>query len=140
VRTDEDCYVHASAAAPERWEYVDGRAAALRSMLAAGTARTYSGHVHHQELFIIGAGERVASLSPRPGVAVPLGAGRRALVLAGSVGQPRDGNTAAAYALFDAGQSSVVFHRVPYDNLAAASRVREAGLPASLAYRLERGI
>jgi len=77
---------------------------------------------------------------PRPGVSIPVAAHRSWLVLAGSVGQPRDGTPAAAYALADLEAMRITFHRVPYDHDRAASKVRAAGLPEVLAYRLERGI
>jgi diadenosine tetraphosphatase ApaH/serine/threonine PP2A family protein phosphatase len=82
----------------------------------------------------------MVAFHPRPGVAIPVGAHRRWLALVGSVGQPRDGNPAAAYATFDTEARMLTFHRVPYDNRSAARKVREAGLPERLAYRLERGI
>ena len=78
------------------------------------------------------------SAEPRPGVAIPMSPRRAWLALVGSVGQPRDGNPAAAYALADLEAKSITFHRVPYDNHAAARKVRAAGLPEMLAYRLER--
>jgi len=140
IRAGDACYVHASAARPENWEYVDSPSAAERSVAAAGTAYTFSGHVHDQALFVSAAQERMIAFRPKPGVAIPVGTHRRWLALVGSVGQPRDGNPAAAYATFDAEAKSVTFHRVPYDNRTAARKVREAGLPEALAYRLERGI
>jgi predicted phosphodiesterase len=54
----------------------------------------------------------------------------------GSVGQPRDGDPAAAYALFDAEARTFVVHRVPYDVAAVVRRVRSAGYPDALATRL----
>lgn len=140
IRERDACYVHASAAHPGSWEYVDSPSAAQRSVAAAGTAYTFSGHVHEQALFVSAAGERMIAFRPKPGVPIPVGTHRRRLALVGSVGQPRDGNPAAAYATFDSEAKSVTFHRVPYDNRAAARKVREAGLPEGLAYRLERGI
>ncbi|HEY5293489.1 MAG TPA: hypothetical protein VIJ43_14370, partial [Burkholderiales bacterium] len=65
---------------------------------------------------------------------------RRWLALVGSVGQPRDRNPSAAYALFDTTREQIAFHRVPYDHLAAARKIRKSGLPASIAYRVEMGI
>jgi diadenosine tetraphosphatase ApaH/serine/threonine PP2A family protein phosphatase len=56
------------------------------------------------------------------------------------VGQPRDRNPAAAYTLFDRGRQEITFHRVAYDAAAAADKIRQCGLPASLAYRVELGI
>jgi len=57
----------------------------------------------------------------------------------GSVGQPRDGNRFAAYALFDAETRHFEVHRVPYDVGAVIRRVRRAGYPERLASRLLEG-
>lgn len=142
VREGPACFVHASAAAPDRWDYVDGPAAAMRSVAAAGSAFTFSGHVHQQRLYVTRDAGSMVAFSPRPGIAIPIPARRPSLAIAGSVGQSRDGNTAAAYALVDQEGESITFHRVPYDHLAAARKIRAASpaLPAVLAYRLERGI
>lgn len=139
VREANVCFVHASAVAPGRWEYVDSAGAAERSARAAGTAYTFSGHVHHQMLFGEDARGRMVGFEPRPGVVIPVRAQRAWLALVGSVGQPRDGNPAAAYAIADLESMSLTFHRVAYDNQAAARKIRAAGLPESLAYRVERG-
>ena len=61
------------------------------------------------------------------------------LAIVGSAGQPRDGNPAACYALVDLDAKAITFQRVAYDHFAAARKIRAAGLPAILAYRLERG-
>ena len=140
VREEGICFVHASAVAPERWDYVDSPAEAERSARAAAAPRTFSGHVHRQMLYISGAGDRMVAFEPTPGVPIPMRAHRTALALVGSVGQPRDGNSAAAYAIADFGARMLTFHRVPYDNHATAKKIRKAGLPEALAYRLERGI
>lgn len=57
----------------------------------------------------------------------------------GSVGQPRDGDPRAAYALYDSGQRTVFFRRVAYDTAAAGKAILDAGLPAFLASRLKEG-
>lgn len=62
-----------------------------------------------------------------------------ALLNPGSVGQPRDGNHAAAYALFDAATRHFEVHRVPYDVGSVIRRVRRAGYPERLATRLLEG-
>jgi predicted phosphodiesterase len=129
--------VHASAAHPDRWTYVEDPGAAARSMIAAATPYTFSGHVHDQWLYFRATEARVGSFRPVPGSPVRLGPHRQWLALVGSVGQPRDGDPAAAYALFDSVRTELVFHRVPYDHREAARRVRAAGLPEILARRLE---
>ena len=49
--TAPSCFVHASAAAPERWDYVDSPGAAMRCAEAAGRVYTFCGHVHDQMLY-----------------------------------------------------------------------------------------
>jgi len=61
------------------------------------------------------------------------------LINPGSVGQPRDGDSRAAFAVLDPSTSSIVLYRVPYDLNAAQARILEAGLPPSLAHRLGVG-
>ena len=57
----------------------------------------------------------------------------------GSVGQPRDGDPRAAWLELDTDEWTARFHRVPYDIDGAAEAIRSAGLPESLAERLEVG-
>lgn len=140
VREADCCFVHASAAAPAHWDYVDGPGEARRSVRAAGTPYTFCGHIHHQALFHEGASDRMVEFRPTPGTAIPVASHRRWLAIAGSVGQPRDGNPAAAYAIFDAERRTITFHRVGYDHVGAAQKIRDAGLPPALAYRMLRGI
>ncbi len=134
------CFVHASAASPERWDYIDGINAALKSIEAAQLPYTFSGHVHEQMLYFQSSVGKVGAYSPLQGSQISMHSNRRWHALVGSVGQPRDRNPSAAYALFDADREQITFHRVPYDHLAAARKIREAGLPASIAYRVEMGI
>jgi diadenosine tetraphosphatase ApaH/serine/threonine PP2A family protein phosphatase len=140
VREDNMCFVHASADAPAEWHYVDQASAARASIYAADSIYTFSGHVHDQALYFETAVGKVGAFRPVSGSAVPVGGHRRWLAIVGSVGQPRDRNPAAAYALFDTVEAQITFHRVPYDHLAAARRIRDAGLGEALAYRIEQGI
>jgi diadenosine tetraphosphatase ApaH/serine/threonine PP2A family protein phosphatase len=139
VRRDAICFVHASANGPADWTYVHDAAAAAHSMAASGATWVFSGHVHEQALYHLSRTGHALPFKPVPGVAIPVPAHRGWLAVAGSVGQPRDGNTAACYAIFDTGRATLTFHRVPYDWSAAAAKIRAAGLPEFLALRLERG-
>jgi diadenosine tetraphosphatase ApaH/serine/threonine PP2A family protein phosphatase len=65
--------------------------------------------------------------------------GTRHLINPGSVGQPRDADWRAAFALYNTDIERVTFHRVPYDIAAAQAAIREAGLPDRLASRLSTG-
>ena len=140
VREESLCLVHASADSPQRWRYIDSPAAALRSVQAARAPHTFCGHVHDQTLYFERANGQMGAFRPTPGTAIPVGAHRRWLGIVGSVGQPRDGNPAAAYVLFDTARAQLTFHRVPYDHVAAADKILAAGLPPALAYRVRRGI
>jgi diadenosine tetraphosphatase ApaH/serine/threonine PP2A family protein phosphatase len=61
------------------------------------------------------------------------------LVNPGSVGQPRDGDSRAAWMELDTEEWTARFHRVPYDIAAAAEAILAAGLPSQLAERLAGG-
>ncbi|GAC1423202.1 MAG: hypothetical protein NVSMB62_19520 [Acidobacteriaceae bacterium] len=65
--------------------------------------------------------------------------GTRQIINPGSVGQPRDSDWRASFAIFDSTASEVVFHRVPYDVTTAQGRILMAGLPERLAARLREG-
>lgn len=140
VREGEVCYVHASAAAPERWDYIDSPSSARRCADAAQVAYTFCGHVHDQVLYFEGAHGRMKEFRPVAGTPIPVQRHRRWVIIVGSAGQPRDRNPAAAYSLFDLARRQVTFCRVAYDAGAAADKIRKAGLPGSLAARVELGI
>ena len=135
----EVLFVHANAWAPKAWEYVASRADAVRSMQATDCRYTFCGHMHLPMLFHVSGTGKAGDFAPAVGVAIPLSEQRRWLAIPGSAGQPRDGNPAACYAIFDEAERSLVFHRVPYDHEGAAARIRAAGLPAPLAQRLIHG-
>jgi predicted phosphodiesterase len=61
------------------------------------------------------------------------------LVNPGSVGQPRDGDPRAAFAIFDSDAQIVTYWRVPYDFEATKRKILEAGLPPILGNRLKTG-
>ena len=79
---------------------------------------------------------KMSSFVPTSGVPVQLLAGRRWLAVLGSVGQPRDRNPAASFAMLDTETREITYCRVPYDVEAAAQRIRDNGLPLWLADRL----
>ncbi|HUN94047.1 MAG TPA: metallophosphoesterase family protein [Burkholderiaceae bacterium] len=130
-------FVHANGWAPQDFEYISGLLDAGRSMRATRARITFCGHVHDQVLYHMGIQQRVEQFAPVAGSPVPLSASRRWLAVAGSVGQPRDGNPAACYVTFDELNNLLTFWRVPYDHDGAAAKIRAAGLPESLARMLE---
>jgi diadenosine tetraphosphatase ApaH/serine/threonine PP2A family protein phosphatase len=135
--------VHASADAPQLWRYVYDQRMAAMSLDAASelpqVRYVFGGHVHFQSLYYRGADGALMKFEPTPEVAVPVPRHRHWLATIGSVGQPRDGNPKAMYALFDTERATLTFHRVDYDHHMAALAIRRAGLPEYFADRLELG-
>jgi diadenosine tetraphosphatase ApaH/serine/threonine PP2A family protein phosphatase len=132
-------FVHASAAAPEQWIYVSGLREAEESLRAGKANYIFGGHVHEQKLYYTGASGKPLPFHPVPGTPIPAAKHRQWLAIVGSAGQPRDGNNAACYALFDTERERLTFYRVPYDHGLTIRKIRAAGLPERLALRLERG-
>src|SRR5712691_5264421 len=132
-------YVHANAYAPGAWDYVTGLYAASKCLMATRAQATFCGHTHVPMLFHMSMTGKIASFEPVDRVEIPLTARRRWLAVIGSVGQPRDHNPAACYAILDAARGILTYIRVPYDVDTAARKIRDAGLPITLSYRLAEG-
>ena len=131
--------VHASADRPRAWHYITDAAAAEASFRATRSWLILAGHVHLPLLVSRGAtgiprAEPIGTGTPRP-----LSRDRRWLAVVGSVGQPRDGDPAAGYGIFDDADDTLTFLKVPYDAAATAEKIRAAGLPGFLADRLLDG-
>lgn len=136
--------VHASADHPERWRYVSNEAMAGQCMEAAarwpGVHHVFCGHVHQQTLYYQGSGRQLMRFAPTPGVPIPVPPHRAWVATVGSVGQPRDGDPRAMYALLDTERWLLRFERVAYDHASAAAAIRATGaLPQVFADRLELG-
>ncbi|WP_298374884.1 metallophosphoesterase family protein [uncultured Bradyrhizobium sp.] len=138
---DEDnrLYVHSEASDPAKWRYVRDTSDAARSMMATELQITFCGHIHRPGLYSMSSTAKMTSFVPTAGVAVQLLTGRRWLAVLGSVGQPRDGDPAASFAMFDTVSREITYHRVPYDVATAAARIKANGLPLWLADRLAVG-
>ena len=125
-------YVHGSPRKPYIWEYILDHLQALEILLQFGPRLCFFGHTHLPRIFT-GDGEEV----PERGEWISLPPA--ALVNPGSVGQPRDGNPEAAFAVVDLTTPAVRFFRVPYDVPTTQAKIREAGLPEVEAARLAFG-
>lgn len=101
------------------------------------TPLSFFGHTHLQGGFLIARNGVKAIDRHRP---LELEHDYTYLVNPGSVGQPRDGDPHAAYAIYSVSGHLVEFRRVAYDAAGAASKIRAAGLPDSLASRLLMGV
>jgi len=131
--------VHASAHAPALFPYVNSLTDASNSLRATQARVTVCGHVHSPALYNMSLTAKVMGFIPNSDGPIPLTAMRRWLAVMGAVGQPRDGNPAAAYGILDVAMTELSFVRVPYDVDTAAGKIRSAGLPEALWRRLSRG-
>ncbi len=132
-------YVHSEATAPERWHYVLDSADADAHLAICLERVSFCGHVHVPALYCTGPTNRTTPFEPRDATAIPLLQQRKWLAVVGSVGQPRDGNPAAAFCLLDTDTNELRFMRTAYDVELAAEKIRAAGLPRSIAERLLDG-
>jgi predicted phosphodiesterase len=127
---DEDDYVMGADEAGQAFGYMESRVA-------------FFGHTHLQGGFIWNHSriETIPPLSPRSArQSMEIDPACGYLINPGSVGQPRDGDPRAGYAVYDVdGRASVLYHRIPYDIEAAQKKIHKAGLPPYLAERLGVG-
>ena len=112
---------------------------AKRHFKASAARIGFCGHTHRPALYSLSAAAKVTPFTPNSAEPIVLSSQRRWLATMGAVGQPRDGNPAAAYGLMDLTSNTLRFVRVPYDIHLAAEKIRNAGLPEALAARLYRG-
>jgi diadenosine tetraphosphatase ApaH/serine/threonine PP2A family protein phosphatase len=124
---DEDAYV---------FDALD----AVQALRASDRPVCIFGHTHQPVVFTLtGNGLDILPPMARDDLLVELRAGTRYLINPGSVGQPRDGDARAAYAMLDTSRKEIVFRRVEYDVHVAQAKITAAGLPPGLAHRLALG-
>jgi diadenosine tetraphosphatase ApaH/serine/threonine PP2A family protein phosphatase len=132
-------FVHASADAPEKWNYVNHRAEAGRCLAATDAQNVFCGHTHIPVHFHALPGQPPAPFIPLAGKPVPLSKLRRSVTVIGAAGQPRDGNPAACYGLLDTEARTLTMERVPYDSEETLRKIKEYRLPIWLGMRLQIG-
>lgn len=129
-------FVHSSPSAPDAWEYVLTVHEAIAEIeYCAGTVCAV-GH-SHRPLAVERLPGKPGRLVRKDGFAIQPDA--KYLINAGSVGQPRNGDPRACCVLYDHDRQAMTYVRVPYDIPAVQAKIRAAGLPESLASRLESG-
>lgn len=116
-------------------DYLVNAADAFGAFPYAESSLLFFGHTHIQGGFRW-CGEQVEALTQASLNIVPECA---YLINPGSVGQPRDGDPRAGYAIYDTDAETLAYHRVEYDVESAQRKIREAGLPELLAFRLGLG-
>ncbi len=130
--------VHGSPREPV-WEYVFSEREARDMAAHFEATHCLVGHTHCPAAFRIDAGTTGSARAVLNGTVLDLSQGRY-IINPGAVGQPRDGDPRAAYAILDREERTIVFHRVTYDVDGVVEAMLQAGLPERLAARLRVGL
>jgi diadenosine tetraphosphatase ApaH/serine/threonine PP2A family protein phosphatase len=121
------------------WEYILDALVASLNFQEFETPFCLVGHTHTPVIFEqIGPNGHANALPPEYGEPIKLN-GTRRIINPGSVGQPRDSDPRAAYAILDVERMTFEHRRIPYDIQAVQERMREVGMPTRLVTRLEHG-
>jgi diadenosine tetraphosphatase ApaH/serine/threonine PP2A family protein phosphatase len=128
--------VHASPVAPDEWDYLVTPNDGFSVFGAFQSRLCFIGHTHVPTVWSVGSSGRQYQQDPTE---ITMEDGRRYVLNVGSVGQPRDGDTRASYAVWDVESRAVSFRRVPYDVETARRKILDAGLPRRLSDRLAVG-
>ncbi len=129
---DEDAYIFSDWDAQMNFVHMD--------RVAPTVNFSFFGHSHIPSIFTLASDGILVEAVRGSRRKLFLEPGRRYLVNPGSVGQPRDRNPRASYAIYDSEERTVTFDRVPYDAKTARQKVLRAGLPTILGDRLLLGL
>lgn len=134
AKVGEITLAHATVHGPENFDYLLTAYDAHLSLEVLDTAVCFVGHSHVPVTF-----SQNGAVTFSFATEIDLAGCAKAIVNAGSVGQPRDGNPHASYGVYDSDERRVVVRRVPYDIASASRKILAAGLPQILAERLWHG-
>ncbi len=138
IQTSDFTVVHGSPREPI-WEYILSVPSAMENFSYFGSAFCLIGHSHVPLIFqYSGAGSCSFSQFPTKGVLTLTE--KRLIINPGGVGQPRDGDPRASYAIYDSEARSITHYRILYDIAATQARMAEYGLPGRLVKRLSYGM
>ena len=126
--------VHSTLDQPQSWNYVTNKFDAMSNFNYQFTNLCFHGHTHVPRVFVRGA--RVKEVAAE---SVVIEENLKYFINIGSVGQPRDGDWRACYAIYDLETKTVSFRRLEYDIGTSQQKIIDAKLPESLASRLLEG-
>ena len=126
--------VHSTLDQPSGWNYVTNKFDAMSNFSYQFTSVCFHGHTHVPRVFR--RQDRVEEIVTDSIVLEPEA---KYFINAGSVGQPRDGDWRACYAIYDLEKREVTYRRIEYDKDTTQKKIRAAGLPEILADRLNDG-
>jgi diadenosine tetraphosphatase ApaH/serine/threonine PP2A family protein phosphatase len=127
--------VHATLDTPSHWGYVMNGLDAGASLSYQHTPLCFFGHTHVPKYYVRESGVRTYDGWD----SISVETGKKYFVNVGSVGQPRDGDWRASYAIYHPAEHDIVLHRVPYDLETTQRKIIDSGLPPRLAERLAQG-
>jgi predicted phosphodiesterase len=125
-------------------KYIVTQPDALEELRVLNADLAFFGHTHHQGGYMEDENGCLQEVKPTffrgcASVGLGLRRGEKYFLNPGAVGQPRDGDTRAAFCIYDSVGKHVEFWRVPYDVAATQQRMNECGLPDALVQRLSFG-
>jgi diadenosine tetraphosphatase ApaH/serine/threonine PP2A family protein phosphatase len=120
------------------WEYIISTGIAIRNFTYIETPYCLVGHSHVPMAFMKDKETGCKPVNLSPGIGLALG-DNKMIINPGGVGQPRDGDPRASYAIYDSERQMVQLYRVSYNVEATQKKIMSSGLPVMLASRLEQG-
>ena len=126
--------VHATLDSPTHWHYVMNKFDAMASFSYQYTQLCFFGHTHTPRIYMKGQSVTVEDTER-----VHIAPNCKYFINVGSVGQPRDGDPRASYALYDHDNQTVQIRRLSYGIEETQRKIIDGGLPEPLAARLDFG-
>lgn len=126
--------VHSTLDQPANWNYVTNRFDAMSNFSYQFTQICFHGHTHVPRVYM-----KTDKVQEVPANSIAIEDGAKYFINVGSVGQPRDGDWRACYALYDFADNMIFFRRVEYDIATTQKKIIAAGLPEMLAERIQEG-
>jgi diadenosine tetraphosphatase ApaH/serine/threonine PP2A family protein phosphatase len=133
VEESDVLFVHSSPSRPETWPYLFSPVEGRRDLAYTDAKFCFVGHSHHAFICSNEGGDVVGEGT------VSISGSERYLTNVGSVGQPRDADPRASFAVWDQDAEELQLHRVAYDVSATQKKIRNLQLPELLAERLATG-
>ena len=126
--------VHSTLDQPANWNYVTNRFDAMANFSYQFTHICFHGHTHVPRVFV-----KTDKVQEVIADSIAIEPGAKYFINVGSVGQPRDGDWRACYAIYDFDAKVVTYRRVEYDIAKTQAKIIAAGLPPMLAERISEG-
>ena len=126
--------VHSTLDQPAHWNYVTNRFDAMSNFSYQFTQICVHGHTHVPRVYM-----KTDKVVEVPADSIEIEDGAKYFINVGSVGQPRDGDWRACYAIYDLDHNMIVFRRVEYDIATTQRKIIAAALPPMLAERIQEG-